>query len=82
MVITKAKNNQFEKCEMVKGLEVLKEFKDMFIGHLRYEKSNLNGYKILYDLDDIERMVENLFQAIIKINEYEHPYFDEEDIPI
>lgn len=79
VIITKTKSNQVEKFD---SIQVLKEFKDMFIGHLRYKESNLNGHKILCDIDGIERMVDNVIQVIMTINECEHPYLDEEDIPI
>lgn len=72
-MIIKSKSNEFEK------LEVLKEFMETFMNYLRYNESTINEYKILYDLKDIEGILDSMFQLAI-INEYEFSDLDEEDI--
>lgn len=71
--ITNVKDNQVEK------IELLEEFKNKLINYLKYEESNLNGYKILYDLMDIEELLESAFLVAI-IDESEFLYNDEEYI--
>lgn len=70
-------NNQVEKLERI---EILEEFTSNFINYLRDEQLNLKGFKILYELEDIKEILDNVLRASI-INESEHTYFDEKDMP-
>lgn len=70
-------NNQVEKLERI---EILEEFTSNFINYLRDEQLNLKGFKILYELEDIKEILDNVLRASI-INESECTYFDEKDMP-
>ena len=72
-------NNLSNRVEESERMEVLNDFKDKVINYLRDEQLNLNGFKILYNSEDINGIINSVLRATI-INECENPKFDEEEL--
>lgn len=69
--INSVKNKQVEK------IELLNEVKNKFINYLKYEESNLNEGKILYDVNEMVVLLESAFLVTI-LDEYDFHYNDED----
>ena len=69
MVITKS--NRVKKAYNVDNderSEAIKEYHDMLISHLKRIQSFLSGYKISYDLEDIEGMLDVVLEVMTSID--------------
>ena len=69
MIITKSK--QVKKAYNIdndKRYEVLKEFHSMCISHLSSIQSFLSGYKLSYDQDDIEGLLDDVLEVMTSID--------------
>jgi hypothetical protein len=66
-------------CE-VERIKILKEFKNKIINYIKHQEANINGYQCLYDIKDIEVILDGALNSEI-INEDELLEVIESDYP-
>ncbi|MBK5242432.1 hypothetical protein [Clostridium sp.] len=69
MIITKSKRvKKAYNVDNDERYEVLKEFQSMCISHLSSTQSFLSGYKLSYDQDDIEGLLDDVLEVMTSID--------------